>query len=338
MRIRSFRIQNFRNLRLAERTDVPEFVVICGPNGAGKSALMEALMVAKIRASAYGNLQFDDSVVSADATKADISLTLTFTERERAFSKEQFDVDCPESADVAIEIDGQGTARVSNTVRPVKLLLSYSSEALSSPGYFDFVNFPRQVGRATLQTVEPESRAGERTKETPPRADHSRFDPVSQYLLNLQKQGPLQEIVDLFNSLLAPMKLKPPDPLKPSRQFLISTPTGDIRFDDLSSGEKEMFHTLLRLHQLKPKDGILLIDDADVFIHPDLHERYLGALRKSGQGSQLLLTTRSTGMIMAAGTEALYTVLKEPPKDGGNQFLHVAESRRPSATALKADT
>jgi hypothetical protein len=54
MRIVSFRIENFRNLRLAECSSVPDFMLICGGNGCGKSALLEALMTAKEYAGAYG--------------------------------------------------------------------------------------------------------------------------------------------------------------------------------------------------------------------------------------------------------------------------------------------
>ena len=44
MQIVSFRIENFRNLRFAECTNVPEFMVICGGNGCGKSALRRSTL------------------------------------------------------------------------------------------------------------------------------------------------------------------------------------------------------------------------------------------------------------------------------------------------------
>ena len=66
MRILSFRIENFRNLRLAECSNPPDFMVICGGNGCGKSALLEALMTAKEHAGGYGNFSFDPRAASAD--------------------------------------------------------------------------------------------------------------------------------------------------------------------------------------------------------------------------------------------------------------------------------
>lgn len=87
MRILSFRIENFRNLRLAESSSVPDFIVICGGNGCGKSALLEALMTAKEHAGSYGNFHFDPRAVSVDAAKATIKMTLSFGEKNDSSSK-----------------------------------------------------------------------------------------------------------------------------------------------------------------------------------------------------------------------------------------------------------
>ena len=66
MRIKSFRIENFRNLRLAACSDLPDFIVICGGNGCGKTALLEALMTAKEHAGSYAGFEFDTQAVAAD--------------------------------------------------------------------------------------------------------------------------------------------------------------------------------------------------------------------------------------------------------------------------------
>jgi predicted ATP-dependent endonuclease of OLD family len=91
MRLRHFRIENFRNLRLAECADPPDFMVICGGNGCGKSALLNALMTAKEHAGAYGSFTFDPRAVSADADRAMISMTLEFAPNEREFVKRLID-------------------------------------------------------------------------------------------------------------------------------------------------------------------------------------------------------------------------------------------------------
>lgn len=109
-------------------------------------------------------------------------------------------------------------------------------------------------------------------------------------------------------------------------QYAVETPNGIIDFDDMSAGEKEVLNTYIRFHQLKPKGAIILFDEADAHLHPDLQRRYLEVLRKIGEGNQLWLTTHSPEMMIAAGTESLYTVLKQQGSTDGNQLKRVTNS------------
>jgi len=101
---------------------------------------------------------------------------------------------------------------------------------------------------------------------------------------------------------------------------------GEIDIDDLSSGEKEILNIFIRFHQLKPHEAVILFDEADAHLHPDLERRYLNLLRELTQGNQLILTTHSPEMMISAGTESLYTILKYPPKDGSNQLKRVTHT------------
>jgi hypothetical protein len=79
----------------------------------------------------------------------------------------------------------------------------------------------------------------------------------------------------------------------------------------------------VRFHQLKPLGAVILFDEADAHLHPDLERRYLEVLRDISCENQVILTTHSPEMMIAAGSEALYTLLKEPPGDGCNQLVRV---------------
>lgn len=342
MRILSFRIENFRNLRLAECSNVPDFMVICGGNGCGKSALLEALMTAKEHAGSYGNFSFDPMAVSADATKATITTKLAFTEDERSFVKEKFNIECPETDEVIIEINKGGGAQALKRSGSVKQLLSYYSHALDSPGFFDYINAHRQNQKSRLQTWDSSFLSDERAKGTLASSDQ-KFQLTKQYLAGLKMRDlqefhtsiisgtpepndSLKEIKDFFNLFFAPMKFKDVFINKSPFEFVISTSMGDIDIDDLSSGEKEILNIFIRFHQLKPKEAVILFDEADAHLHPDLERRYLEILRQLGQGNQMLLTTHSPEMMIAAGTDSLYTILKEPSQDGGNQLVRVTHS------------
>lgn len=342
MRIISFKIENFRNLRLAECTNVPDFMVIGGGNGCGKSAMLEALMTGKEHAGAYGNFNFDSRAVSADAEKATITMNLEFSDVEQAFVQKQFTTQCPETDEIIIEITRGGRARAVKRSTSVNRLLGYYGRAIGSPGFFDYINSERQTRKYDLQTWDASDVSDERAKQTLARGQQ-KFELTKQYLASLKMrdlqeiqtsmssghlkyEDSLKEIKEFFNLFFAPMKFRDVYIDRSPFGFVIETPLGEIDIDDLSSGEKEILNIYIRFHQLKPNGAVILFDEADMHLHPDLERRYLEVLRKLGKGNQFLLTTHSPEMMIAAGTESLYTIVKEPPKDGSNQFKRVTES------------
>jgi len=339
MKILNFRIENFRNLRVAECDPVPDFMLICGANGCGKSALLEALMTAKEHAGAYGNFRFDPRAVSADAEKANIKVVLRFSEEEREFVKTKFGNECPEEDEIVIEIQKDGKARAIKRSRPVSQLLGFYSRSIGSPGFFDFINAHRRMQKNQLSTWDANFLSDARAKETLA-LDENKFRYTKQYLAGLKmsdlqalqtslrsgnptNKDSLDEIRTFFNEFFSPMKFKDVYIDTSPFQFAISTPLGEIDIDDLSSGEKEILNIFIRFHQLNPMGAVILFDEADAHLHPDLDRRYLEVLKKLGEG--MLLTAHSPEMMIAAGTDALYTILKEPLPEGGNQLVRVTE-------------
>jgi predicted ATPase len=317
-------------------------MVICGANGCGKTALLEAIMTAKEQVGGYGNFRFDPRVVSADADKATIKVVLTFSEKERDFVKTKFGIECPEVDEVEIEIQREGNARVTIKSNPARKLLSFYSSSIGSLGFFDYINAHRHTHKNHLHTWEPYKLSDEQTKQTLA-VSQDKFQYTKDYLAGLKmsdlqafqtslrtgnpeyNKDSLDEIRTFFSDFFSPMKFKDVFINESPFKFTISTPLGDIDIDDLSSGEKEILNIFIRFHQLKPKGAIILFDEADAHLHPDLDRRYLEVLKRLGEGNQILLTTHSPEMMMAAGTDSLYTILKEPLPEGGNQLVRVTE-------------
>lgn len=344
MQILRFKIENFRNLRVAECDPVPNFMAICGANGCGKSALLEALMTAKEHAGGYGHFTFDQRTVSADADKATISMTLSFTDREREFVKSFFRNDCPETDEVVIEINKGGGAKTIKRSGPVHQLLGYFSRTYGSPGFFDFINAHRQMQKTQLSSWDATFLSDDRAKQTLARSEN-KFQFTKQYLAGLkmsdlqflqtslkkgepERRDSLQKIREFFDLFFAPMRFN--DVYIDTSPFLfsISTPVGEIDIDDLSSGEKEILNIYVRFHQLNPKGAVILFDEADAHLHPDLERRYLRVLKELGKGNQLFLTTHSPEMMMEAGAGSLWTIFKEPLPNNGNQFVKVTDDQQ----------
>ncbi len=342
MRITYFRIENFRNIRLAECENPPDFMVICGGNGCGKSALLNALMTAKEHAAPYGGFQADPRSVSADAEMAKITMSLQFSPRERDWYQEHYKQECPENDEIIIEIQSGGRARVPKRSAVTKNLLGwYSRKYKQSPGFFDYIDAHRITQKKQLSTWDASALSDERFKQTLGQLGTSKFQFTKEYLASLvmgdaqdmlashrsgnpQFPDSLKEIRDFFNNFFAPMEFVDVRIDSSPFKYIIRTPRGDIDIDDLSGGEKEILNTFIRFHQLKPEGAVILFDEADAHLHPDLERRYLEILKSFSNTNQLWLTTHSPEMMISAGSESLYTVLKEPLNNRTNQLVRVS--------------
>jgi hypothetical protein len=282
--------------------------------------------------------------VSADAASATISLSLAFSDAERQFVQRQFGTECPATDSIEIEIKKGGQGRAQKRSQAVKHLLSwYSRSYLDSPGFFDYIDAHRPVPKVQLSTWDASFLSDERAKGTLGAIGAAKFQNTKAYLAGLVKQDiqtaqaahragrsefpdSLYPIREFFNNFFAPMRFADVLIHKSPFEFIVETPRGAIDLDDLSAGEKEVLNTFIRFHQLNPRGAVILFDEADAHLHPDLERRYLQVLRDIGRGNQLWLTTHSPEMMIAAGAESLFTVLKSPPPDGGSQLARVSST------------
>lgn len=345
MRITYFKIENFRNIRFAECRNVPDFMVICGGNGSGKTALLEALMTAKEHAGGYGQFKFDPRAVSSLSEKSTIQIELSFNEQEREFHNNEYGSECPNFDTIIVEILKGGRGRVTKRSNPTAKLLGYYGRSLGSPGFFDYFNAYRQVPKVDLSSWTANSLSEQVTKQTLAR-ETNKFELTKRYLADLkmqdlqeiqtilhqgkelESQDSLHEIRMFFNDFFSPMKFNDVYINQAPFGFTIDTPMGEIDIDDLSSGEKEIFNTYIRFHQLKPFGSVILLDEADAHLHPDLERRYLEFLRTFSENNQLIITTHSPEMMIAAGSNSLYTIIKQQPTPGTNQLARVTKSEQ----------
>lgn len=344
MKITYFRIENFRNIKLAECENPPDFLVICGGNGCGKSAFLNALMTAKEHAGSYGGYNFDPRAVSADSETSRIIMKMKFSENERDFVQQKWNEQCPEEDEIVIEITRGGSAKTRKRSTPTSHLLSWFSRSyLNSPGFFDYIDAHRVPATKQLSTWDSNSLSDNQAKHTLGAAGSAKFQFTKEYLASLvfndlqliqksRREGEpaapdsLKDIRDFFDNFFAPLKFIDVQIDSSPFKYIIQTPRGIIDLDDMSSGEKEVLNTFIRFHQLNPNGAVILFDEADAHLHPDLERRYLEVLKSIGQGNQFWLTTHSPEMMIAAGAGSLYTILKEPLPGEENQFVKVTDS------------
>lgn len=345
MRLEAFRIENFRNLALAECERVPDLMVICGGNGCGKSALLNAIMAAKEHAAPYGGFQLDPRSVAADSSRARIYLKVSFSELERTWYEERQKQACPETDEIVVEIQTGGQGSVPKRSQVIRTLLSwYSREYANSPGFFDYIDAHRIVQKKQLSSWDSASLSDAQSKQSLGSAGTQKFNVTKEYLASLvfrdaqevmaaRRNGQqsdvdsLKAIRDFFNDFFAPMKFVDVQIDSSPFKFIVQTPKGEIDIDDLSSGEKEIFSTFVHFHKLKTDNAVILFDEVDAHLHPDLERKYLGVFREMSKANQLILTTHSPEIMIAAGSESLFSLSKRQEFDGENQLVRVTSSQ-----------
>ena len=142
-------------------------MVVCGGNGCGKSALLNAIMAAKEHAAPYGGFRMDPRCVSSDSELARVTVRVSFSELERNWYQEKYNEACPEDDEIILEIQTGGNARATKRSQVVRNLLSwYSREYRDSPGFFDYIDAHRIVGKRDLTTWDSASLSDQRSKNS----------------------------------------------------------------------------------------------------------------------------------------------------------------------------
>jgi AAA15 family ATPase/GTPase len=205
MRIQSFRIENFRNLRLVECLNVPDFMVICGGNGCGNSALLEALMIAKESVGPYGNFNIDKRAISANAEQAVITMTLSFKDHEVKLAKDMFG-ELHNTEKMVVKINRKGGPNI-EAPEPLKRFLGYYStnynDCNESLGFFEYINAYRQTQKTRIQEYNLQSLSDVRTRDTLARSEN-KFQLTKQYLIGCHFRD-LQEFkVSSLSKQIAP--------------------------------------------------------------------------------------------------------------------------------------
>jgi hypothetical protein len=126
-----------------------------------------------------------------------------------------------------------------------------------------------------------------------------------------------------FSQLLAPKVLL--DPEIRNQQLFYRAENGDmLALTNLSSGEREVVNIVFDFLLRSPCDCIVLFDEPELHLHPELSYRLLQTLRRTGERNQFIFCTHSAEIITASLENSV--VFIAPPKgDKTNQAIIVKE-------------
>lgn len=119
-------------------------------------------------------------------------------------------------------------------------------------------------------------------------------------------QDPLASLNEMIHKILPRISVRGAD--LDSRKLIIGSGDIDIDFQGLSGGEREVLFLCGQINRLRLTKGILLIDEPELHLNPDLIRRFLSLIQETSGDGQLWLATHSYEAIEAAGASSTFVM------------------------------
>ena len=308
-----------------------EIVVLAGPNGGGKSSVLELLSYGLTNRYSWQYYQ------SRKITEHSFAIRIGLAPRE----VEELGADGSHADAVAYARENRGywmQVNLPEIMDPSELALNERVHGLVSQ---KFQTFTRKLGFFIRSDRAYGARNYDRRKLFDWRR---RLEP--NYFNSLSYSRTIQQYEDMHDYLVEQSYhyvytlglyqkqqdqgepgVKPSDPLVPYNDLLgqlfpgycfvdatpdelslrVRLPTGDvIPFQDLSSGEKEVFFILSFFIRHNIADSIIVIDEPELHLHPELARKLLRLMRSIRPGNQIWCGTHSAELIDEAGRERTF--------------------------------
>ncbi|HHY0047706.1 TPA: AAA family ATPase [Clostridioides difficile] len=122
-----------------------------------------------------------------------------------------------------------------------------------------------------------------------------------------------------------------------SLDLMINTPQGEIYIEYLSSGYKSCFYILLGIIkeleyrftkpyiEVKDFDGVILIDELDLHLHPEWQVKIVNALKLMLPKAQIIATTHSPNMIQTLSPDEIIPLTKDEENNICKKDLELGE-------------
>ncbi len=322
MRLQSISISAPPVLRF-EIDDLADVVVLAGPNGVGKTRLLQRV-VAFMRG---GHVD----------PEARGTIVATCREEREAWNKAELDLTIPEDVNLLIAtlqtsrrrqnwpstlINIESDRTIQN-LQPLQFswdMPDPGEEAISWDTTFGYMRDRYQ------DTIHSMFRMIEAQKQAiANRAIQLRREGREQ--MNLSFDDPMGPFKEIFSMLLAPKELVDPSARVQRLEYSIEGQV--LEFSTLSSGEREVVNIAFDLLLRKPRDCIIIFDEPELHLHPELSYKLIHTLRAIGPNNQFILSTHSPDIITGSLDQSV--VFVSPPRLSAtghpeNQAVPVSET------------
>jgi len=338
MFVSQLRIANFRLLRdveigpFREPLALGELIVLAGPNGSGKSSVLELLSYGITNRYSWQYYQ------SRRITEHSFAVRIGLTEQElrsledaettdaealeyaRAKRGYWLEVNFPDALDasdrvVNERVHGLVSRRFQNFTRKLGFFLradrGYGAKTYDRRRIFDWKNRLQpqhfnsiSYGQTTLQYEDMSDFLVEQSYHHVYNLGLHHKN-IANGIASTLPEDPLEQYNSLLGELLPGYAFM--DASAEDLSLKVRLPTGDVfPFQDLSSGEKEVFFVLSFFLRNNVSDSIIIIDEPELHLHPELARKLLHSMRTIKPQNQVWCATHSAELIDEAGRERTF--------------------------------
>lgn len=319
MRLRALRANNVPPIKTFEVSELSDVVVLAGPNGVGKTRLVDALIQSFKNPHNTNNI-----VLTIEAS--------TKTERDEWGKEMLYTEDNNDATLLRNTLQQANRRRVrwrSSVVqfesdRSIQKINPYAFQWDVGDPWEESIGWDQTFGglknrfQDTLHSIFRKVQA--RRNEIAKRAE--KLIREGQKSMPLDFPDPMEPFVNAFSQLLAPKILLDAD--LQGQQFKYEMDGHTFPISSLSSGEREVVNIVFDFILREPSNCIVIFDEPELHLHPELSYKLLQTLRTVGENNQFIFCTHSPDIITASLDQSV--VFIAPPKeDGRNQAIVVRE-------------
>lgn len=322
MRIKELNLNNWTVIRQADFHNLSDFIVIAGPNGVGKTKIKEAIVYI-----------FQNNGNPPPGSK--VVLEATNDEERTAWGSSE--ISLPQAA--MWNFFAKNNKRLKTKSRLIQIdsnrvvenvsFQQLTFQAIGDPeheevGYNYGFNNVRDRFKdicSTLHRLKSKEVTSVYNEYEKKKNDASNAEDVTLTKL----KDPTEKYINIFGKLLYPKKMLPIDINSSTIQY--KDDDGATRqFSELSSGEREVVILTFDIITQNPSHCLILIDEPEVHLHPELTFRLIKALKAIGENNQYFLFTHSPDIIGNSLDTGVHFVRPKVRVPTGNQVVRIDEN------------
>lgn len=321
MRLTSITVDNYPPISHFSVADLTDVVVLAGPNGVGKSRILQAVMDSLRGGAPHVKLTVE--ATCPEEAAAWLQSSVSTTDAQPRSRLQQHLQRQQKRGAVRGSILNFDANRVFERVNPLQPSWDYTNPFDEMMEWAFTYNVAKQRFDDVINSML--------------RRVRSLKDEIATRAMQLQAGGkkdmpldfedPLAAFKTAFRQLLPGKTLAPINERTQTLQYRIDGSSVDLPLESLSSGEREVVTIVFDFLLRDPQDSIIIIDEPELHLHPELSYRLIRTLRGVGQRNQFILSTHSPDIISASLDNSVIFVSPPAVVDGKpvNQARPVVE-------------